>query len=51
VNLHGWAGINGIYDFRDGAQRGIGQRALVIDRWDKVNGEFIPVSRPGGYLK
>jgi branched-chain amino acid transport system substrate-binding protein len=25
VNLHGWAGINGIYDFRDGLQRGVGR--------------------------
>jgi branched-chain amino acid transport system substrate-binding protein len=51
LQLHGWAGINGIYDFRDGLQRGVGQRALVIDRWDKSKNEFIPASRPAGYLK
>jgi branched-chain amino acid transport system substrate-binding protein len=51
VSLHGWAGIMGIYDFRDGAQRGVGPRSLVIDRWDKTNSEFIAVSRPAGYLK
>jgi branched-chain amino acid transport system substrate-binding protein len=51
VTSHGWVGINGVYDFRDGAQRGIGERALVIDRWDKTTSSFIAASRPGGYLK
>lgn len=51
MNLHGWIGINGIYDFRDGMQRGVGQRALIIDRWDKTKSEFVPVSRPAGYVK
>lgn len=51
VNLHGWVGINGVYDFRDGMQRGIGQRSQVMDRWDKTRSEFIAVSRPAGYLK
>jgi branched-chain amino acid transport system substrate-binding protein len=51
VNLHGWAGINGIYDFRDGAQRGVGARAIVMVRWDKEKQQFEPMSRPAGYLK
>jgi branched-chain amino acid transport system substrate-binding protein len=51
VNLHGWVGINGVYDFRDGAQRGIGQRSQVMDRWDKTRSVFVAVSRPAGYLK
>ena len=51
VNLHGWAGINGIYDFRDGLQRGVGPRAILMVRWDKARGEFLPMSRPAGYLK
>jgi branched-chain amino acid transport system substrate-binding protein len=51
VNLHGWVGINGVYDFRDGAQRGIGERSQVMDRWDKTRSEFVAVSRPAGYLK
>jgi branched-chain amino acid transport system substrate-binding protein len=50
LNLHGYAGILGIYDFRDGSQRGIGQDSLVIDRWDKTNSRFIAVSRRAGYL-
>jgi branched-chain amino acid transport system substrate-binding protein len=51
VALHGWAGIAGIYDFRDGMQRGVGPRSLVIDRWDKTKSQFIAVSRPAGFLK
>ena len=51
VNLHGWVGINGVYDFRDGMQRGIGQQSQVMDRWDKTKSEFVAVSRPAGYLK
>jgi branched-chain amino acid transport system substrate-binding protein len=51
LNLHGWAGINGIYDFRDGSQRGIGERSLVIDRWDKARGVFVAVSLPAGHVK
>jgi branched-chain amino acid transport system substrate-binding protein len=51
VTLHGWAGIAGIYDFRDGMQRGVGPRSLVIDRWDKTTSRFVAVSRPAGFLK
>jgi branched-chain amino acid transport system substrate-binding protein len=49
--LHGWIGINGVYDFRDGRQRGVGERALAIVRWDNEKGEFFPVSRAGGNLR
>jgi branched-chain amino acid transport system substrate-binding protein len=51
VNLHGFAGVNGIYDFRDGRQRGIGINAVVIDRWDPVRNRFTAVSQPGGALR
>lgn len=51
ANLHGWAGINGIYDFRAGDQRGIGQGAGVVHRWDPVKGDFVVMSRPGGRLR
>jgi len=50
-NLHGWAGINGVYDFGDGTQRGISEDALVIDRWVPDKNEFVVVSKPAGYLK
>src|ERR1700733_13160623 len=27
--LHGWAGINGLYDFRDGSQRGLAENTAI----------------------
>jgi branched-chain amino acid transport system substrate-binding protein len=50
-SLHSWAGIDGIYDFRDGSQRGIGQNALVVYHWDIPAGTFTVASRAGGNLK
>lgn len=51
LNLHSWSGINGVYDFRDGEQRGIGLTSIVIDKWDPDRTRFIAVSKPGGVLK
>lgn len=51
LNLHGWVGVNGVYDFRDGSQRGIGVRALVVDRYDNDKEQLVPVSRPAGFLR
>jgi branched-chain amino acid transport system substrate-binding protein len=48
LGLHSWAGVNGMYDFRDGRQRGIGINAVVIDRWDANAGQFIAASQMGG---
>jgi branched-chain amino acid transport system substrate-binding protein len=48
LTLHGFAGVNGIYDFRDGGQRGIDSHAIVIDRWDAKKNGFTVVSAPGG---
>jgi branched-chain amino acid transport system substrate-binding protein len=33
-NLHGWAGIQGIYDFRKGDQRGLGENGAALFRWN-----------------
>lgn len=49
--LHGWAGINGTYDFRDGSQRGIGQNALIVYRWESGDNTFVVASKSGGHLK
>jgi branched-chain amino acid transport system substrate-binding protein len=49
--LHSWAGIDGIYDFRDQSQRGIGQNALVVYHWDVPAGTFTVASRAAGNLK
>ena len=49
--MHGYAGINGIMDFRDGLQRGLKDNAAVIVRWDAGGKTWVPVSKPGGFLK
>jgi branched-chain amino acid transport system substrate-binding protein len=47
-NLHGYTGITGTYDFRDGSQRGLGVDSTLIMRWDPYRYEFVSVSKPGG---
>ncbi len=49
--LHGFAGINGIYDFRDGSGHGIGQNGVIIARWDPVAKDFKQASKRSGFLK
>jgi branched-chain amino acid transport system substrate-binding protein len=49
--LHSFAGVNGIYDFRDGSQRGISASAVVVNRWDPIKQTFVVVSSPGGGIK
>jgi hypothetical protein len=49
--LHSYAGVNGIYDFRDGSQRGISSSAVVVNRWDPAKQTFVVVSKPGGGVK
>lgn len=51
AGLHDWAGIAGIYYFRDNSQRGIGANALQAYRWDAGHGTIVVASRPGGSLK
>ncbi len=47
--LHGFVGINGVYDFRDGSQRGLTVNANVIVRFDPATKRFIAVTRPAGF--
>lgn len=42
--IHDWPGTQGMYDFRDGSQRGLGPSALVIDRWDPAGKQFVEVT-------
>lgn len=46
--LHGFAGINGIYDFRAGDQRGIGVNNAAVVRWTPEKDAWIAVSKAGG---
>jgi branched-chain amino acid transport system substrate-binding protein len=50
ATLHDWSGVNGIYDFRDGSQRGVGQDSAAIVRYDASTDRIILESRPRGYL-
>jgi branched-chain amino acid transport system substrate-binding protein len=47
-NLHSYAGINGLYDFRDGSHRGLSVNAAIIIRYDAAKGTFTGVSQAGG---
>jgi branched-chain amino acid transport system substrate-binding protein len=49
--LHGFAGINGVYDFRDGTQHGLSQNGVVMVRWDPTRSDFEVVSKRSGLLK
>jgi branched-chain amino acid transport system substrate-binding protein len=48
ANLHGFQGITGPYDFRDGTNRGLNDKGVVVMRWDAGKSTWVPVSRPGG---
>ena len=50
VHLHGWVGVNGVYDFSSGDQRGIGQNGLEIAQWDPQKDDFVRVSAARGFL-
>ena len=43
--LHGFAGIQGVYDFRNGDQRGLGDAANALFRWDAVKNDFVLAAR------
>jgi branched-chain amino acid transport system substrate-binding protein len=47
-DLHGYTGITGTYDFRDGNQRGLGVDSTLIMRWDPDKSDFVSVSKGGG---
>ena len=49
-NLHGWVGINGVYDFANGRQQGVQDNAVVVYHWDPALQDFLPISGPGGNL-
>ena len=43
LKTHGYAGVNGIYDFRDGSQRGLGPESFIVVRWEPGAQTFQPV--------
>ncbi len=50
-NVHGWAGTQGVYDFADGRQRGVGENAVSMMSWNAAKKDWNLESRPSGYLK
>jgi branched-chain amino acid transport system substrate-binding protein len=48
---HSWVGTNGVYDFASGDQRGLGDGAIVMARWDAAKGTWVQVSAPKGALQ
>jgi branched-chain amino acid transport system substrate-binding protein len=48
AGLHGYAGINGFYDFRIGNQRGLGVNDCIVVRWDAATKTFTAVSGSAG---
>jgi branched-chain amino acid transport system substrate-binding protein len=41
--LRGWTGVEGAYDFTNHDQRGIGEKAVAIFRWDQAKKDFVMV--------
>jgi len=48
VNLKGWVGVNGPYDFTAIPQRGLGENTAVVVKWDIERGAASAVSKFGG---
>jgi len=49
-HLHGFPGVYGIYDFRDGSQRGLAPANGIVVRWDPARDYWTAVSKFGGGL-
>jgi branched-chain amino acid transport system substrate-binding protein len=48
ASLHQYAGIMGTYDFRDGSNRGLNEKGVIVMRWDTQRSTWVAASRPGG---
>jgi branched-chain amino acid transport system substrate-binding protein len=48
LGLNGWAGANGMYNFRTGTNRGMGPGSAIMVQWDPVKGSWFGVSKFGG---
>ncbi|MCL6563599.1 MAG: ABC transporter substrate-binding protein [Firmicutes bacterium] len=46
--LHGWAGVNGVYNFSAEDHRGLSLQDTYIVQWDAQQQTWVPVSGPGG---
>ena len=48
ANLHDFAGVNGVYDFRSGDQHGLGVDSVVAVKWSQAAGSVTAASQTGG---
>jgi branched-chain amino acid transport system substrate-binding protein len=48
VAVKGWVGVNGAYDFGTDPQRGIGEKNVIVVKWDGEHNAFTGVSKFGG---
>ena len=48
LSQRSWVGINGVYDFASGDQRGLGDGSIVIARWNAARGTWLQASGPKG---
>ena len=48
LNLHGFAGASGIYDFRNSDHHGLTDTALAFVKWVPADKSYAVVSKPGG---
>jgi branched-chain amino acid transport system substrate-binding protein len=48
LRLHGFAGVNGVYDFRDGDPHGLGSEAVIFVQWHAATNDFTNVTKLGG---
>lgn len=48
ANLHGYVGLYGEYDFRDGSQRGLSADNVIVQRYDASKPGFVAVTDFGG---
>jgi branched-chain amino acid transport system substrate-binding protein len=48
ANITDFAGINGLYNFKEVPQRGLGLEAAIVTRWDPAQKRWLWVSAPGG---
>jgi hypothetical protein len=50
LSQHSWIGINGVYDFAAGDQRGLGDGSVVVALWSVPKDTWVQVSGPKGAL-
>jgi ABC-type branched-subunit amino acid transport system substrate-binding protein len=49
VNIHGYTGVYGPFDFKASPGRGVGIDGVIVQRWDSLTNTFVAMSRPGGF--